>query len=69
MNIWCNTAKKVLSNGIYSNGKICKIKYKTKDLKKNSAELTCGTILNCSNTFVIKDSEELMGKHKCEWNK
>ena len=34
MNIWCNTAKKVLSNGIYSNGKIYKIKYKTKNRKK-----------------------------------
>lgn len=32
--------------------------------KKNSAELTCGTILNCSNPFVIKDPEELMGEHK-----
>lgn len=44
--------------------KIYKIKYKTKKLEKNSAELTCGTILNCSNPFVIKDPEELMGEHK-----
>ena len=44
--------------------KIYKIKYKKKNWKKKSAELTCGTILNCSNTFVIKDPEELIGEHK-----
>ena len=43
---------------------IYKIKYKTTKMEKNSAELTCGTILNCSNPFVIKDPEELMGEHK-----
>ena len=39
-------------------------KIQEKKLEKKSAELTCGTILNCSNTFVIKDPEELIGEHK-----
>lgn len=58
LNEWHVQHYRSLPNWKYSNGKYTKKLKKEEKPQKTCAKLTCGTILKCFSTCVMKDPEE-----------